>query len=183
MNVFVGCSSRETSNEYYNRIAEEIGNLIAEGKHNLIFGGSDIGLMGKVYTAVLSKGAESKIFIASVKPYDYHLVNLSYSSATIYRTTNERKEAFAQMADVMIFLPGGIGTLDEIFSAIESKRAGSHNKPIIIVNADNFFKHLLEMLNQIYDEGFADRKNSELYIVVNSIEEAAKQLSRLTNFH
>ena len=182
MNVFVGCSSRETSNEYYNRIAEEIGNLIAEGKHNLIFGGSDIGLMGKVYTAV-SKGTESKIFIASVKPYDYHLVNLSYSSATIYLTTNERKEAFYKMADVMLFLPGGIGTLDEIFSAIEAKRTGEHNKPIIIVNANNFFKHLLEMLNQIYDEGFADRNNSEIYSVVNSIEEAAKQLSGLANFH
>lgn len=179
MNVFVGCSSRDTNNELYNRVAEEIGKFIVEGKHNLVFGGSNIGLMGKVYSEV-SKGTESKIIIATAKAYEYHLPYLNYSEAHVFETVSERKSALLKLSDVMVFIPGGIGTIDELFAALETRRAHEHEAPIIIVNANNFFKHLLEMLNQIYDERFADSKTRELYYVADTLEEALQHLSKLT---
>ncbi len=179
MNVFVGCSSRDTENELYNKIVEEIGNFIVQGKHNLIFGGSDIGLMGKIYS-VVSKSTDSKIIVSTAKKYEYHLPNLNYTQVYVFDTVNERKNVFLRLADIMIFTPGGIGTIDEILNAIESKRASEHNAPIIIINANNYFGHLLNMLNQIYDEKFADSKNRELYFVANSLEEAIEHLSKLT---
>lgn len=179
MNVFVGCSSRDTNNEYYNRIAEEIGDFIVNGKHNLVFGGCDNGLMGKVYS-IVSKSSDSKIIITIAKAYEDDLKNLSYSSAHMFDTVNERKNCFIDLADVMFFLPGGIGTIDEILTSIETRRNHEHDVPIIIINTNNYYGHLLDMLNQIYDEGFADSKNRELYFVANSIEEAVNHLSELT---
>lgn len=179
MNVFVGCSSRDTDNELYNRVAEEIGNFIVKGKHNLVFGGSNIGLMGKVYSAV-AKSTESKIIISTVKVYEYHLPYLTYSQAHVFETVNERKSALLNLSEILVFIPGGIGTIDELFSAIEARRAHEHESPIIIVNANNFFGHLLDMLNQIYDERFADSKTRELYYIANTLEEALEHLSKLT---
>lgn len=179
MNVFVGCSSRDTDNELYNRIAQEIGNFIVKGKHNLVFGGSNIGLMGRVYS-VVSKSTESKIIISTAKAYEYHLPYLTYSEAHVFETVNERKSALLKLSDIMIFTPGGIGTIDELFSALETRRAHEHEAPIIIVNANNFFGHLLDMLNQIYDERFADSKTRELYFVANTLDEALEHLSKLT---
>lgn len=180
MNIFVGCSSRDTDNEYYNRIAEEIGNFIVKGKHNFVFGGCDNGLMGRIYS-IVSKSTDSEIIITIAKAYEDDLKNLSYSNAYMFETVNERKNAFIDLANVMIFIPGGIGTIDELMTAIETRRNHEHSVPIIIVNANNFFGHLLDMLNRIYDEGFADSKNSELYFVANNLEEAIGHLSLLAN--
>ena len=81
----------------------------------------------------------------------------------------------------MIFIPGGIGTIDELLTAIETRRNHEHDVPIIIINANNLLGHLLDMLNRIYDESFADSRNSKLYFVANTVEEAVNHLSELTN--
>lgn len=179
MNIFVGCSSRETTNELYNRIAEEIGHFIVKGKHNLVFGGNDVGLMGRVYS-VVAKSNESKVLISTAKPYAYHLPNLSYSEAHVYDTVNERKNGFWKLSDILVFIPGGIGTMDELFNAIETKRAKEHNAPIIIVNGNDFFRHFVNTLNQMYDECMADATTRELYFIANTLEEALEHLSGLT---
>lgn len=178
MNIFVGCSSRNTENEIYNRIAEEIGEFIVKEGHNFVFGGCDLGLMGKIYS-IVSKSPKSEIIVTIAKAYADDLKSLSYSKAYMFATVNERKNAFVDLADVMIFIPGGIGTIDELLTAIETRRNHEHFVPIIVINANGFFNQLLGMLEQIYDEGFADSKNRELYFIANTIEEAIEYLSKL----
>ena len=179
MNIFVGCSSRNTKNEIYNRIAEEIGNFIAKEKHNFIFGGCNIGLMGKIYS-ILSNAPESQIIVTIAKAYEDDLKSLSYSKAYKFETVNERKNAFMHLADVMIFIPGGIGTIDELLTAIETRRSHEHDVPIIIINGNGFFDHLLNMLEQIYDEEFADSNSRQLYFVADTVDEAIEYLSELS---
>ena len=179
MNIFVGCSSRTTENENYNRIAEEIGNFIVKKGHNFVFGGCDVGLMGKIYS-VVSKSPESKIIVTIAKAYADDLKSLSYSKAYMFDTVNERKSAFIDLADVMIFIPGGIGTIDELLTAIETRRNHEHNVPIIVINENGFFEQLLNMLERIYDEGFADSKNRQLYLVADTVDEAIEHLSELS---
>ena len=180
MNVFVGCSSRDTNNEDYNRIAKEIGNFIVQGNHNFVFGGCDTGLMGKIYS-IVSKSTNSQIIITIARAYANDLNNLCFSKVYMFDTVNERKNCFINLADVLVFIPGGIGTIDEILTSIETKRNHEHNVPIIIININNYFGHLLDMLNQIYSEGFADSKNREIYFVSDSGEEAIKYLLNLTS--
>ena len=98
----------------------------------------------------------------------------------MFDTVNERKNAFINLADVMIFIPGGIGTIDELLTAIEARRNHEHNVPIIVINGNGFFNQLLSMLERIYDEGFADSKNRQLYFVADTVEEAIEYLSELS---
>lgn len=178
MNIFVGCSSRDTKNEHYNRIAEEIGDFIVKGKHNFVFGGCDRGLMGKIYS-VVSQSAKSEIIVTIAKAYEEDLKTITYNKAYAFETVNERKNSFIELSDIMIFIPGGIGTIDEILTAIETKRNHEHNVPIIIINVNDYYKNLLKMLDQIYNEGFADYKNCEVYFVAKSLKEAIDYLSQL----
>ena len=178
MNIFVGCSSRDTDNKSYNMVAEQIASYIINGGHNLVFGGCEHGLMGKIYSLV-SKSNKSDIIVTSAKAYEGDLKNISYSKSYVSNTVNERKNTFTSISDIMIFIPGGIGTVDEIMTAIETRRNHEHNIPIIIINVDNFFGHLLDMLDKIYHEGFADPKNRQLYIVTDTASEANNYLLNL----
>ena len=176
MNIFVGCSSKDTDNKEYNKLAEDIGKFIVNEKYNFVFGGCGTGLMGKIYS-VVSKSHDSKIIVTIAEAYKKQLEDISYDEFYISDTVNKRKDCFIKKSDVMIFIPGGIGTVDEILTAIETKRSRQHNSPIIIININHYFDNLLNMFEQIYDENFADSKNKELYNVVDSLDEAIKYLS------
>jgi len=179
MKIFVGCSSRDTKNKEYITCAEQIGRFINDENHILIFGGCKTGLMGIIYSQITSPCKQVKIVMA--KAYEHQLKNLSYCSPIYFsNTVNERKSKFTTLADVLVFIPGGIGTLDEFFSTLESKRAHEHNLPILIVNINGYFTPLLHMFDNIYSENFADISNSSLYTVFDSTESTIEYLS---NFH
>lgn len=180
MNIFVGGSSRDTDSEYYNAIAEVIGDFIINHQHNLVFGGCNSGLVGKVYSRLI-ESKKSNILAILPKAYEEDLKEIKCSSAILCDTIAERKNFFLDSSDVMLFLPGGIGTMDELFSAIESKRCHEHNLPIIIVNANNYYKSFFNMLSNICGEGFADTKDQNLYFVANSLSEAINYLLKVEN--
>ena len=177
MNIFVGCASRNTNNPDYNNVAEKLGDYIVSHKHNLVFGGCEYGLMGKLYEKV--KQTESKIFITIAEAYKSDLDNLIYTEAFLTQTVNERKDSFIRISDVLVFLPGGIGTIDELMTAIETRRNHEHDVPIIIVNINEFFDHQLSMLEKIYAEEFADEKNRNMYVVCSSFEELTAELENV----
>ena len=180
MNIFVGGSSRDTDNEYYNSIAEVIGDFIVNHQHNLIFGGCNSGLTGKVYSRLIGCD-NSKIITVIPKAYEEDLKEIKCDLALLCDSIAERKNYFVDSSDVLLFLPGGIGTMDELFSAIESKRSHEHNLPIIIVNANNYFKPFFNILNNIFEEGFADSKDQDLYFVANSLSETINYLLKVEN--
>ncbi len=178
MNIFVGCSSRDTENEKYNDAAIAIGRFISEGEHNYIFGGCKYGLMGKIYHEVL-KNKKSKIIVSISNAYAEQLKEITYDELYSFDKMSERKEAMLEMSDIIIFLPGGIGTIDELMTAIETKRNHEKNKPIIIANIDGYFDKFMEMIEKTFVEKFADRESENLYIVVNSVEEMIERLENL----
>ena len=180
MNIFVGCSSRDTKNVAYIEAAKSLGDYIVEHRLNFVFGGCEMGLMGQVYQ-IVKESKHSKIVAIQAKAYEEELNNLEFDDAYVLDTVNDRKNAYQAQADVLVFLPGGIGTIDEIMSAIETKRSREHNHPIIIVNVENYFNPLLKMFEAIYSEGFADIKNKECYQVVGSLEELRDILTHIAN--
>lgn len=175
LNIFVGCSSINTSNEIYQQTAEKMGNFIVSGNHDFVFCGCGFGLIGRVYS-VVSQSPKSEVFVASAKSYENLLESGSCVREYKFKTVNQRKDALFSLSDVLVFLPGGIGTADELLASIEAKRAGEHNLPIVILNESGFFDRLLAFFKQICDEGFSDSKTSDLYFVARSFDEAAEYL-------
>ena len=179
LNIFVGCSSKDTSNEIYQQTAEKTGNFIVRGNHNFVFCGCGVGLVGRIYS-VVCRSPKSKIFVASAKAYENHLESVSCVREYKLETINQRKDAIFSLSDVLVFLPGGVGTADELLASIEAKRAGEHDLPIVILNEGGFFDRLLAFFKQICDEGFASSKTFELCFVARSFDEAAEYLSNIS---
>ena len=179
MNIFVGCASRLPENNNYQKLAEDIGNFIVEGRHNLVFGAYNHGLMGKIYS-IVNNSTTSHVFAVSTKRYENDLKELSYKEvAHVFNTIGGRKEGFYNISDVLLFIPGGLGTLDELMSAIESKRNEEHNLPIIIINQNGFFDDFFKMLERIYAENFADYTSRELYNVADNFNDAVMFINQL----
>lgn len=145
-----------------------------ENKWNIICCGDLRGIFGKLYKEWKKSKFDMKMAVPKIYlPYSKDIEKeLDYISNTI----NERTDKLIQEADVCVFLPGGIGTIYEIMSVIETKRAGEHQKEIIIINFEGFFDNLLKMLEQIYKEKFANNKDRDNYIIVNTTEEAIEYL-------
>lgn len=171
MNIFVGCSSRDVGNSMYNHAADEIGDFINRRGHTLVFGGCEEGLMGRVYARVSPK----KVICTLTKVYEEEVRNIDATEINISDTINRRVDAFLNISDVLVFLPGGIGTLHELFACLETRRS-EHDKPIIIVNVDGFFDSVLVMLEKIYSEGLANPKTRQLYHVSDCISDAIMAL-------
>lgn len=183
MNIFVGSASRNTEVEAYNRVAEDIAKYIVDGNHTYVFGGCNHGLMGIIYSYVSEH--DCNIVAAGVECYKDEIVYLCQKDdkikATIATTVNERKNDVIKSSDVFIFIPGGIGTFDEMFASIETRRAGEHDKPIFIVNINGYYDLLLGMFEKMYAEDFASESNREVYTICNSFEELKKKLDCIAN--
>lgn len=178
MNIFVGCSSKVSQNGFYNAIAEEVSEFIAKGKHNLVFGGQTTGLMGRIYESVRDS-KQSKIFVVIHRSTQNTLGTFQFDQAHIAEDIGEKKSKVTELADVLVFIPGGLGTIDELISSIERKAQGEHSKPILIMNVNNYFGNLLKMLNKTYDEGFSANPEGKLYYVAHTLGEALSFLSAL----
>lgn len=177
MRVFVGCSARDIGNEQYNRVADVLGEWIATNGHDYVFGGCGNGLMGRIFKKVSGRG---KVYATQAKAYQDQLEGLDADEVRVIDTVNQRKDNYAQLADVLVFIPGGIGTLDELISGIETRRCGDHNKPIVIVNESNFFGPFFEMLEKIYKENLASISAKELYYVADTVEDAIEKLTEIS---
>ncbi len=177
MNLFVGCSSRGTYNQAYIELAKDVGNFIASENHTLVFGGCQNGLMGVVYKEVIKNNGN--IIVTSCKAYEDEVKDMKCTELHLYDTVCKRKDGFIEHSDAFIFLPGGIGTIDEILATIEAKRAQEHRKPIIIINKNHIFDYLLQQINIICGEGFASAESRRLYQVYDSFEPAMAFIKHL----
>lgn len=180
MNIFVGLSSRLTENKEFNKLADDVGRFIVNGNHNLVFGAYNHGLMGKVYS-IVNSSENSDVIAVTCRRFEADLLDISYKEP-VYMNDNisGRKDDFYKVSDVLLFIPGGFGTLDELMSAIEAKRNEEHNLPIVIVNQSGFFNNFFNMLEKIYEEGFADLVSKELYVVFENFAKASDYINNIS---
>lgn len=168
MRIFVGGSARDEIPDKYKEEAYKLGEKLLKTEDEIYCCASNEGIIGSIYKLIKEKDI-NRVKTAVPKA---HLRKADNENLTIITDTiNERTDYVLQNCDICIFLPGGIGTLYEIMSAIETKRANEHNTEIVIVNLFGFFNELLEMLEKIYGQNFADKDNKNVYKIVNTIEE------------
>lgn len=174
MNIFVGCGATAPKNPEYLKAAEDLGAFIVKTGHNLVYGGCNRSMMGAVQAEVAKDRANCKIFIATCKAYYEDVKNLKHDGVLTFDTVNQRKDMFHKLSDMLIYLPGGIGTFDEFFSALESKKNGEHNYPIIILNINGYFDPMIAMINKAIEEGFVGPNIKERFTVFPDVAEFKK---------
>lgn len=163
-------SSTKIAPEYF-EVAEKLGRLLAEQKINLINGAGCLGLMRSVSDAALAAGGT----VTGVIPHfmveqGWHHQGLTRLIET--ETMHERKQKMADLADGVIALPGGCGTLEELLEIITWKQLGLYLNPIVILNVNGFFNPLLEMLGKAIEENFMRPEHGGIWQVAETPEEA-----------
>ncbi len=162
--VCVFCGSRTGDSPVFLEAAAAFGRALAANKLDLVYGGAHHGLMGAVASAVIEGGGHvigvvprglSRQEFAHPKLSEHHLVDDMYS----------RKALMAQKADAFVALPGGFGTMDELFDMLSAAQVGLHNKPIGLLDLDGFYAPMLAWISQAFTRGFISPGLKDLLLV------------------
>lgn len=177
VNICVYCSaSRNLSDQYYNT-AQELGHLMALRGHTLVYGGGNLGMMGALASSMKKHGGG----VVGVIPRDLQERELGFHQGDeliITARMQERKHLMDKRSQGFICLPGGFGTLDELFETITLKQLGFMKKPIALVNSSGFFDSLRPFLEQLTREGFVSDQDHSLYRIVEVPEQALDYLEQ-----
>ena len=170
-NVCVYSASSTKIAPVYFAAAEELGRLLALRGINLVNGAGSIGLMAATSNAVLANGGTvTGVIPRFMVEQGWHHTGLTRLVET--DTMHERKQLMVQLADAVIALPGGCGTLEELLEIITWKQLGLYLNPIVILNIDGFFNPLIEMLEQAIDQQFMRPEHAALWCVASTPAEA-----------
>ena len=163
-NICVFCGSSAGVDDLYARQAAALGAEIARRGYGLVYGGGNLGLMGAVSRAAFAGGAT--VFGIIPGPLAAkEIAGETIGNLEVVETMHQRKARMAELSDAFVTMPGGIGTLEELFETISWIQLGIHKKPMGLLNVDGFFDHLLQMLQYQIAQGFiADRYRSLLVV-------------------
>ncbi len=165
MNIAVCCSSSNDINRKYLESSKRLLQLIFKGNNNLVFGAMDSGIMGIAYR--VAKQNNRKLIGIAPEIYKEDFKELDCDKEILTKNVNDRTDELINNSDILIFLPGGIGTLYELMTAIEMKRSKEFDKPIILYNATGFFDDIIHMLDKTYAQNFTDFKVRLNYNIAN----------------
>ena len=173
--IGIFCSAADDIETVYFEKARELGAWMGQNKKTLVYGGANIGLMECVAQAAKNQGA----FIMGVVPTKLEERGaVSDLLDVTFRVDNlsERKDAMLCESDILVALPGGVGTFDEVFHVMASASIGYHAKKVIFYNVDGFWDDLLAFLHRLREQHFARRPWENFYLVANDLEELKEQL-------
>ena len=167
--VAVFCGSKSGATPLFMQDAARLGHLLAANNITLIYGGGNKGLMGGVANAVLEKqGKVTGIIPQLLKEWEHAHDNLT--TLHVVDDMHTRKKMIYEMCDAAIVLPGGYGTLDEMFEMITWNSLKIHNKKLLLLNTANFYDALLAHANKMFTEGFLYEDWRERIIICNTPE-------------
>jgi uncharacterized protein (TIGR00730 family) len=171
----VFCGSKSGNNILFEQHATLLGNLLAEKKITLIYGGGNKGIMGAVANAVLEKNGKVVGIIPQLLTDREHS-HRGITELIVVENMHVRKKMLYEKCDAAIILPGGFGTLDELFEMLTWNQLSIHNKEIYILNTAGFYNHLLAHAKQMQQENFLYDNIEERIKVLNQPNELAAYL-------
>lgn len=177
--VCVYCGSGVGARPEYADAARALGRVLVEQGLDLVFGGGRIGMMGVLARTVLERGGQ----VIGVIPEALQALELGLNEATelrVVKDMHERKATMAELADAFVALPGGFGTMEELFEILTWAQLALHTKPAGLLNVSGYFDHLIRFVDRATDEGFLDRAHRDLMLVD---ETAAGLLAQLKSYH
>ena len=173
--VAVFCGSSIGFNEVYRNEAIKLGNHFIEKNIGLVYGGGKIGLMGILADTIIEKNGEVIGIIPGLLRHE-EVAHTNITKMIITKTMSKRKMKISKLVDGYVALPGGFGTLDEIFEALTLGQLGIETKPVGILNTNGFFNHLILQLDVMVTEGYLKQSNKEMLIVSDSVTDLIAQM-------
>jgi uncharacterized protein (TIGR00730 family) len=176
--VCVFCGSRPGNDPAYLAAAEALGTALAAARMRLVYGAGDVGLMGAVARAAMAAGGETFGVIPA------HLVareqgRRDLSRMVVTETMHERKKVMFMNADAIVTLPGGPGSLDELFEVLTWRQLGLHEKPVYLLNVEGYWEPLRGLLNHLVDNGFAEPGFLDFLLTRDTVADLMRSLEAL----
>lgn len=173
--ICVFCGSRAGTNPEWIDLAKQLGQGIAERGWSLIYGGGNSGLMGLVADGALQGGGDvvgiSPHWLAAKEPVKHELTELIH-----VETMGERKDLMEARSDAFVIIPGGIGTMDELFEVWTTRQLKPDHKKIILVNWHGFFDHLIMFISHSQKSGFLTESHLRKISIVDNLDEIYEAL-------
>jgi hypothetical protein len=176
MKIFIGCGSEIVDDKFYKNSLSLVTGIAKISNVNLVFGAYHNGLMGSCYDTF--KNHDKKVLGITLKLYKDQLDDLELDETIIVDTTMDRMKEIYKESDVLLFLPGGIGTYTEILSAIEESRTKDDKKLIILYNDDFFYTPFIKEMYWLYEKGFAKKSIGEYCRIESKEEEIIKLIEK-----
>ncbi|HYF36503.1 MAG TPA: TIGR00730 family Rossman fold protein [Prosthecobacter sp.] len=179
MRIAIYCGANSGASPIYREAAATVARHLAEQGIGIVYGGGKVGLMGAVADAALAAGGE----VIGVIPQSLMDKELAHAGATqlhVVKSMHERKQLMTDLCDGVIALPGGFGTLDELFEALTWLQLGFHAKPIGLLNVAGFFDGLLHFITTAREAGFLRQEHEACVLVAT---DPAALLTQMRTFH
>ncbi|WP_347049679.1 TIGR00730 family Rossman fold protein [Flavobacterium olei] len=177
--ITVFCASSFGTDKIYEEQAALVGKTLAEQNIEVVYGGANVGLMGAVADAALNAGGK----VIGVLP-DFlrskEIAHLGLTELILVESMHERKTKMNDLCDGVITLPGGFGTLEELFEMLTWAQLGLHKKPIAILNTNGFYNSLIDLLENMTVKGLLKEVNQKMLLVSEDIDDLLHQMRNYT---
>jgi uncharacterized protein (TIGR00730 family) len=174
--IVVFCGSSLGFKPIYKEAAVELGNYFAHNKIGLVYGGGKIGMMGALADTILAQNGEVIGVIPKLLEKE-EVVHSGVEEMIVCKKMSERKVIMSKLIDGYITLPGGFGTLDELFEALTLGQLHIEQKPIGLLNVNGFFDEVLSQLDKMVEEGFLKQANRDMLFISNSVNDLMKKMN------
>eukprot|EP00029_Vermamoeba_vermiformis_P004249 TRINITY_DN14792_c0_g1_i1.p1 TRINITY_DN14792_c0_g1~~TRINITY_DN14792_c0_g1_i1.p1 ORF type:complete len:189 (+),score=2.94 TRINITY_DN14792_c0_g1_i1:165-731(+) len=176
--ITVFCASSFGTEKIYEEQAILVGKTLAQQNIELVYGGANVGLMGAVADGALNAGGK----VIGVLPNflrSKEIAHLGLTELILVESMHERKTKMNDLCDGVIALPGGFGTLEELFEMLTWAQLGLHKKPIAILNVNGFYDSLIVLLQTMTEKGLLKDVNREMLLVSNNIDDLLEKNEKL----
>lgn len=174
--IVVFCGSSLGFNPVYKEAAIALGNEFVKRNITLVYGGGKIGMMGVLAETILNQGGKVIGIIPKLLEKE-EVINRNVTEIIVTKTMSERKIAMSKLVDGYISLPGGFGTLDELFEGLTLNQLHIEEKPNGLLNVNGYFDATIKQLNLMVKEGFLKPENRDMLLIDNSVEKLLDKMS------
>ena len=175
--ICVFCGARSGALPAYEHAAQQLGQALAAEGWCLVYGAGDIGLMGTVASAAQDANGET-FGVIPAHLASRELIRPDLGKLIVTEDMHERKMLMFRNSQAIVVLPGGIGSLDEFFEVLTWRQLGIHNKPIHVLNTEGYWNKLIQLVNHVVSEGFADASLHNYYSVAESVPDLVTDLRK-----
>lgn len=166
--ICVFCGSRFGVDPSYRDTAETLGRKLAENAYRLVYGAGDVGIMGAVANATQAAGGQT-FGVIPVHLLNREVGKRDLTAFVVTENMHERKKVMFMNADAIVTLPGGAGSMDELFEVLTWRQLGLHDKPVYLLNVNGYWDPLITLIDHMISEGFADESFRTLLHVVDDV--------------
>jgi uncharacterized protein (TIGR00730 family) len=176
LSLAVFCGSKQGINPLYTEHAAQLGKLLAENDIRVIYGGGSAGIMGTIADSAMANGGKVTGIIPKML-IEWEVQHQHITELIVSDDMHIRKKTLYELCDAAIILPGGFGTLDELFEIVTWNQLSIHDKPVFILNTAGFYNHLILHIEKMRDEGFLYEKVNKQIIILNDPTDLLKYIA------